>query len=229
MPAITQVSCFHCGDNCFNINIFKDQKNFCCNGCVQVYSILSSSKLGNYYLLNSHPGKKKQESKQQFSYLDNPDIAAKLISFKDDQKTIVSFYIPAIHCSSCIWLLEHLNTLNDGILENRVDFLKKQVYIQFKTTAISLRELVELLTAIGYEPLISFQDVVKKTNLKRDTLLLKIAVAGFCFGNAMLFSFPSYFGLGKAEQQFGHFFSLMGLLFCLPAVFYSGSMYFKQA
>jgi Cu+-exporting ATPase len=70
--------------------------------------------------------------------------------------------------------------------------------------------------------------VVKKTNLKRDTLLLKIAVAGFCFGNAMLFSFPFSFGLGKAEQQFGHFSSLMGLLFCLAAVFYSRSMYFKQ-
>jgi Cu+-exporting ATPase len=87
---------------------------------------------------------------------------------------------------------------------------------------------VELLTAIVYEPLISFKDVVKKTNLKRDTLLLNIAVASFFFGNAMLFSFPFNFGLGKAEQQFSHFSSLMDLLFCLPAVFYSGSMYFKQ-
>jgi hypothetical protein len=38
---------------------------------------------------------------------------------------------------------------------------------------------VELQTAIVYEPLISFKDVVKKTNLKRDTLLLNIAVASF--------------------------------------------------
>jgi Cu+-exporting ATPase len=126
MPAITQVSCFHWGDDCNDINIFKDQKNFCCKGCVRVYSILSGSKLGNYYLLNSHPVKNKQESKQQFFYLDNPDIVTKLISFKDYQKTNVSFYISAIHRTSCIWLLEHLNTLNNGVLENRVDFLKNK-------------------------------------------------------------------------------------------------------
>jgi Cu+-exporting ATPase len=103
MPAITQVSYFHCGDDFNDVNNFEDQKNFCFKSCVRVYSILSGSKLGNYYLLNSHFGKNKKESKQQFFYLDNPDIATKLISFKDHQKTNVSFYISAIHRSSCIW------------------------------------------------------------------------------------------------------------------------------
>ncbi len=229
MSVILKIHCHHCGDLCFSDRITLDQKSFCCDGCKSVYSILKEGKLQTYYQLNAHPGKNKKQSSEQFAYLENHEIAAKLISYSDEKNTMVSFYIPAIHCSSCIWLLERLNTLHTGIIENRVDFLKKQVSIQYKTGGISLKELVDLLTSIGYEPLISFQDVVNKNNQKRDPLLLKIAVAGFCFGNAMLLSFPSYFGLGEAEQQFGHFFSLLSLLFCLPAVFYAGSDYFKQA
>jgi Cu+-exporting ATPase len=229
MDTIAQVSCYHCGDDCASIRITKDEKSFCCNGCLQVYGILSSSELGNYYQLNSHPGKNQKKEQSKFAFLSEPEIIAKLISYQDDKKTIVSFYVPSIHCSSCIWLLERLNTLHHGILENRVDFLKKQVTIQFKSKQITLKELVELMESIGYSPLISFQDVLKKNQQKRDPLLPKIAVAGFCFGNAMMLSFPSYFGLGETEKTMGNFFSLLSLIFTFPAVFYSGNDYFKQA
>ena len=77
--------------------------------------------------------------------------------------------------------------------------------------------------------MISLQDVVNNDVAKKDNLIPKIAVAGFCFDNAMLLSFPAYFGLSASDAQFGKVFSLLSLLFCLPAVFYSGSDYFKRA
>ncbi|MDA9555442.1 heavy metal translocating P-type ATPase metal-binding domain-containing protein [Pelobium sp.] len=229
MATLTQTHCYHCGDICIDQELQKDEKTFCCNGCLQVYSILTESKLGHYYKLNPHPGDTQKLADTKFSYLDEPEIAAQLISYQDQEKTIVSFYIPAIHCSSCIWLLEHLNTLNDGIIANRVDFLKKQVTIQFHHQQVSLGQVATLLQSIGYEPLISLQDVVKQNHQQKDNLLPKIAVAGFCFGNVMLLSFPAYFGLSEADKHFGNFFSLMSILFCIPAVLYSGSDYFKQA
>lgn len=221
--------CYHCGDDCTSAIITKDEKNFCCNGCLNVYGILASSKLGNYYNLNAHPGESQKKAKHQFDFLEEPDIVTNLVNYQDHTKTIVTFYIPSIHCSSCIWLLEHLNTLTDGIIENRVDFFKKQVYIQFNHQKISLKALAELLSDIGYEPLINFKDASAHETNKKDNLLPKIALAGFCFGNAMLLSFPAYFGLGASEKEFGRFFSLLSLLFCIPAVFYSGADYFVQA
>ncbi|MBU1372480.1 MAG: heavy metal translocating P-type ATPase metal-binding domain-containing protein [Bacteroidetes bacterium] len=229
MDILIKSICYHCGDSCISDRISKDEKSFCCHGCLNVYEILSSSKLGNYYLLNHHPGESQKGEKNKFAFLNEEEIASKIIHYQDANKTIVSFYIPAIHCSSCIWLLEHLNTLRDGILENRVDFLKKQVHIQFNQQKISLKEIAELLSEIGYEPLVNFQDVVNKDIQKKDDLIPKIALAGFCFGNAMLLSFPAYFGLSLQERDFGRFFSLLSLLFCIPSVFYSGSDYFKQA
>ena len=76
-------------------------------------------------------------------------------------------------------MLEHLNTLNPAVLENRVGFLKKQVYIQFNHHQTSLKQIVALLNQIGYGPVISLQDVVQKDLAQKDTLTTKIAVAGF--------------------------------------------------
>ena len=229
MQMLTTTSCFHCGNDCYTQEFKKEEKVFCCAGCKSVYIILSASNLGNYYQLNLHPGETKFNINQKFAYLDEPDIITQIVDYADSNKTIVSFYVPTIHCSSCIWLLERLYTLNSGIIENRVDFLKKQVYIQFRQHEISLKVLVELMTSIGYEPLISLQDVVKKNQSIKDQLLPKIAVAGFCFGNVMLLSFPAYFGLSEAEAYFGNFFSYLSILFCLPAVIYSGRDYFTNA
>ncbi|HEX7366445.1 MAG TPA: heavy metal translocating P-type ATPase metal-binding domain-containing protein [Pelobium sp.] len=229
MAVLSKEICFHCGDDCSSKLLIKDDRNFCCNGCLNVYSILSVGNLQNYYKLNQHPGATQNKNPQEFDYLNIPEIAAKLVNYQDAEKTVVTLYLPGIHCSSCIWLLEHLNTLNSGIIESRVDFLKKQVYLQFHHQHISLQKVAQLLTSIGYEPLISLQDVVNDGFSKKDQLIPKIAVAGFCFGNVMILSFPAYFGISDSEKHFGEFFSIINLLFCIPVVFYSGLDYFKRA
>ncbi len=223
-------ACYHCGDKLpSSIYEFED-KQFCCLGCQSVYQILNDSGMHHYYQYNRYPGKSQSRKKADFFYLEEESIAEKLIDFKNDEITIVTFYIPAIHCSSCIWLLEHLYKLNPAIVQSRTDFMKKQVNITFKHTSIRLKELVDLLVDIGYEPKITLQDVVKEgKKLHQKSLISKIAVAGFCFGNSMMLSFPEYFGIGAFEQKYAAFFGWMNLAFGLPVLFYSSTDYFKSA
>ena len=223
--------CFHCGEALPASPLLKDDKKFCCVGCVGVYSILQTHNLGDYYLYNDVPGQTHKPKELNFDYLSEPEIAAGLVDYQDEQITIITFYIPAIHCSSCIWLLESLHKINPAITQSRVDFLKKQVYITFKNKALSLKALAELLVNIGYEPVISLQDVVKEQQSKATdrSLITKIAVAGFCFGNTMLLYFPEYFGLSSFEQDFKIFFGWLNLAFALPVVLYSGRDYFISA
>ena len=156
---------------------------------------------------------------------------AELVDYMDEKTTVVTLYIPAIHCSSCIWLLENLHKINPHIQQSRIDFLKKTVKITFKNKEVSLKNVVETLVSIGYEPLISLQDVVKKQQSDKSgrDLVAKIAVAGFCFGNVMLLSFPDYFGISKLESDFRAFFGWLNIGFSLPVVFYSGRDYFSSA
>lgn len=223
--------CFHCGEALPATPLLKDNKKFCCVGCVGVYSILHEHNLTDYYVYNDVPGQTQKIKGLNLDYLNEPEIAAGLVDYQDDQITIITLYIPAIHCSSCIWLLETLHKINPAITQSRVDFLKKQVYITFKNQELSLKALAEILVNIGYEPLISLQDVVKEqqTHTADRSLITKIAVAGFCFGNTMLLYFPEYFGLSSFEQDFKTFFGWLNLAFAFPVVFYSGRDYFSSA
>src|ERR1700740_2838405 len=157
-PIMEKTSCYHCGNDCLSADFDFDEKSFCCQGCNSVYQVLSASKLCNYYKYNDHPGTNRERTDKRFDYLNDEEIVTKLVDYKDGRITIITFYIPQIHCSSCLWLLEQLNNLNPAIQYSRVDFLKKQLNVKFDHNKLSLEQLVELLYNIGYEPVISLQD-----------------------------------------------------------------------
>lgn len=223
--------CYHCGDDLPLAPHTADDKQFCCLGCKGIYQILSSHNLSSYYVLNAVPGASQKKAAQHFEYLDEPAIAANLVDYTDHKTTVITLFVPAVHCSSCIWLLEHLHKINPDISQSRIDFPKKQVSITFKNQLISLRKVVELLTAVGYEPLISLQDVVKKqqSDHSERNLVSKIAVAGFCVGNVMMLSFPEYFGFSNFEEHYREFFNWINLALSIPVLLYSSRDYFISA
>ncbi len=221
--------CYHCGENCEEILEYAN-KYFCCNGCKTVYEILESNELSYYYELEERPGVSQNRKKASFAFLDNEEIAAKLLDFDEAGKQIVTFYIPSIHCSSCIWVLENMNRLNRGIQSSTVDFPKKKVRISFSKDAVTLKEIAILLTAIGYEPSVSLEDYEKPVKDIDRSLIYKLGVAGFAFGNIMFLSFPEYFEVKEFWlDQFKYLFRWLMFAFSLPVVFYSGSTYFVSA
>jgi Cu+-exporting ATPase len=229
----TTQKCFHCGDSITGSSIVFEEKSFCCDGCKTVYSILQQNNLCNYYAIEQTPGnsQKAQIQESKYAFLDLPEIQEQVLDFNDGDTARVTFYIPSIHCSSCIWLLEKLYRLNEGVTSSRVDFVRKQINVVFKPNEISLKQLVVLLTSIGYEPLISLNDVVKKNDKSnQNALVKKIAVAGFCFGNIMLLSFPEYFGFDVySRQNFPLLFSILNIVLSIPVLVYSGWGYIASA
>jgi P-type Cu+ transporter len=223
--------CYHCGDECKDDSIKIDEKLFCCNGCKTVYEILDQNKLCNYYILDETPGiSPNLNFGGRFDYLDDQSTIQKILDFQDESISKVTFHIPQMHCSSCIWLLENLYKLSNWVKASLVDFLKKELSVTFDHHKISLKELVNLLTSIGYEPQILLESVEEKTASKASQILhLRIGVAGFCFLNIMLFSFPEYLGIDISDSFLKNFFITLNLILSLPVVFFSGWEYFDSA
>ncbi len=225
--------CYHCGTPCITNTITIDDNVFCCDGCLLVYEILNKNGLCDYYKLQSHPGLSqiKPVRKDKYAYLDNDEIAKQLYKFTNGDYTIITFYIPGVHCSSCMWLLEHLNKVNNGIIESRLNFTTKEITIHFSKNKISLRKITELLATIGYEPYISLDEAnKKKTKNFNKSKIYKLGVAGFCFGNIMMMSFPEYLSHNSGiEQQYAHLFRYMNLALAMPVFFYSASEFFVTA
>ncbi|HMN50113.1 MAG TPA: heavy metal translocating P-type ATPase metal-binding domain-containing protein [Ignavibacteriaceae bacterium] len=223
--------CYHCGDVCKDSSINIDEKYFCCSGCKTVYEILNQNQLCTYYNLDNFPGiSQKNYQFKKFDYLDDLQIVNKLIDFKDDKLTKVTFFIPQMHCSSCIWLLENLNKLNPYVIHSSVNFVRKELAVKYLNEKISLRDIVILITSIGYETQISLESVERKSTVKSNkSLYYKIGIAGFCFGNIMLLSFPEYLSMDLSETIFRKFFGYLNLILSLPVFLYSASDYFISA
>ncbi len=163
MPS-TVLTCYHCGESCSNTGIQAYDKHFCCEGCKMVYEILNEHGMCTYYDLNTNPGQSQKIAvrSDKFTFLEDVSIEQSLISFKNHQHTHISFYLPQMHCSSCLWLLEQLHKLSEGVVSCKVNFERKEADIIFDHRLMTLRQLAELLTGIGYEPYISYHDLGKK-------------------------------------------------------------------
>lgn len=223
--------CFHCGlEIVKSEEIVFDDKTFCCTGCKTVYEIFSLNDMTCYYDFEKSPGASPQDSNGKYDFLDNESIVSKLLEFEENATAIVSLNIPHIHCSSCIWILENLQRLQEGISTSQVNFPEKKVRITYKPEQVSLKEIVYLLSAIGYEPYISLENYETGANNVDRSLTYKLGVAFFCFGNIMLLSFPEYFEVKEYWlDQYRGFFRWLIFALSLPSFLYSASGYYVSA
>ena len=196
-----------------------------------VYQIINQNNLCDYYNLNDNPGVTQRISvrKDKFTFLDDKPILQKLISFQNDEQTQVTFYLPQIHCSSCLYLLENLYKLDAGIISSKVNFTRREVEVAFLNKKTSLRKSAELLTSIGYEPYISLNDLKEKRPPINKSMIYQLGIAGFCFGNIMLMSFPEYLGIDASEVGLRTIFRWTNFVLAFPVLLYSALPFYQSA
>jgi P-type Cu+ transporter len=227
---ISNLTCEHCGEQCVNDRIRIEEKNFCCEGCKMVYSLLNQNGLCEYYNLNEHPGTNQRITvrKNKFAFLEDETIRRKLISFSEGNQTHITFYLPQMHCSSCLYLLENLTRLDEGVISSKVHFTRKETTIVLDEGKTSIRKIAELLTAIGYEPYISLNDLKGHKPKVQRSLIYQLGIAGFAFANIMLLSFPEYLGLEEQEKSLQYGFRIINFILALPVFFYSALPFYES-
>ena len=227
----TEILCYHCGDPCRDDHVRLNDKIFCCNGCKTVYELLEDNNLCNYYNIDKTPGISKRNSViRNYDFLDDHDLKEKLIDFSDGKRTKVTFNIPQMHCSSCIWILENLYRLDEGIIHSEVNFLQKKIFISYSEEHTSLKKVVELLDNLGYEPALNLENETSPNNKTDKSLYYKVGIAGFAFGNIMLLSFPQYLSISVSDQdELKQIFAYISIVLVMPVFFYCASDYFISA
>jgi Cu+-exporting ATPase len=226
-------TCFHCSSdaNTSEKTTFDD-KLFCCEGCKSVYQILTTENLEDYYQLNQNAGiKPSTEQLEQYDFLKNPALEEKILWFKNNEIKKLNFFIPSIHCASCIWLLENLVKIYPEVIESRVNFTEKRASITLPVNS-STHKLVLFLSNLGYSPNLNF-DETKTENRKpkvNKKLILQLGVAGFSFGNIMLLSFPEYIpGKEGLTADWKQFFGYLNFALAIPVLLFSAQPYLKSA
>ncbi|PIQ08429.1 MAG: heavy metal translocating P-type ATPase, partial [Ignavibacteriales bacterium CG18_big_fil_WC_8_21_14_2_50_31_20] len=194
--------------------------------------MLEANDLCNYYAIDETPGISKRDSIiRNFDFLEDPELIQKLIEFSDGNITNITFDIPQMHCSSCVWILENLYKFDPGVIHSEVNFLNKTLSVKFREKETTIKKIVEQLDSLGYLPNLSLdtnRDDKLKNEFKR--LYYKIGIAGFSFGNVMLLSFPEYLSYTDlVTAEFQNIFNWISLGLSLPVFLYSASEYYISA
>jgi len=222
-------TCYHCGDDVIGKGYLLSEKIFCCTACKTVYQLLSENNMDAYYSLESKPGiKPSNASENKYAFLELDSIQERFIQFKDNGIERVTLFLPSIHCSSCIYLLENITKIEPNIITCQVNFTKREATISYKTDdGYSLSKLATILDKIGYAPNFGNRNETEKKLDKK--FLYKLGLAGFAFGSIMLWSFPEYLGIEDMNHKMRNFTSYLSFFVSLPVLFYSASEYFVSA
>jgi len=224
------LACYHCGQACDSVSFAIAEKNFCCYGCKVVYELLEDNNLCDYYQYETHPGATiRPVDDEAYVVLDDPAVQRRLLDFSSDSFARITWRVPAIHCVSCIWLLEKLRSLDAGILRSEVNFARKSVVVEFHPGRVSLRRIAARMASVGYPPVIDQVDNSKPEERDGKLLTVRLAIAGFSFGNIMLFSFPEYLGLDEQDTVLRTVFSWLNVALALPVLVFSARIYLDAA
>lgn len=132
--------------------------------------------------------------------------------------------VPAIHCGACIQKVEKALSALPGVEHARVNLSTKRVTLRWRSAALP-PPFIDALRRIGYDAHLHDIDADAKDQTLAE-LFRALAVAGFSASNIMLLSVSIWSG---AEPQTRDLFHWISALIALPALAYSGRIFFRSA
>lgn len=228
---VADACCRHCGESCLAAAVETTHGHFCCRGCASVFALLTEHGLGRFYVCDVVPGRSQRDAERRhpdrFAALDDPSIAARFAAPAGAAR-VATFSVPTMHCASCLWLLEQLWRLDAGIQRSEANLHTRTVTVAYDPQRVTLRAVAERLAAIGYEPVLDPEPPRRVPSARRQ-LYVRIGVAGFAFGNVMLFSIPRYVNGAPLEPAFESLFGWLNIAFAVPVLAVSARPYFTGA
>ncbi|MGE0061840.1 MAG: heavy metal translocating P-type ATPase [Xanthobacteraceae bacterium] len=141
----------------------------------------------------------------------------------DDGRRQTDLSVPDIHCGACMRRVENALARLPGVEQARVNLSTKRVAVRWRGD--NPPPLIETLQAIGYEAHLCDAAAEGKDRALTE-LVLALAVAGFAASNIMLLSVAVWSG---AEGETRDLFHGLSALIALPALVYSGRIFFRSA
>lgn len=228
----TEVFCAHCGLPVPSSLVAPDGVSFCCSGCKTVYGVIRAAGFDKFYDLKAIdtdrvdvPANPKLAS---FSQFDEPEFL-RLHTQGDGDLRRIDLYLEGVHCAACVWLVEKLPEMIDGVAGVRLDFGRSVARVEYDASKVELSRIARRLDSLGYTPH-PFRSTERRAlaKLEERKLLIRLGVAGAAAGNVMLIAVALYAGAGD-DPGVANLFRWISLLITVPAVLWSGRTFFAGA
>lgn len=208
---------------------------FCCTGCHGAYFLIRDWGLDDYYALRDRLGGQvgsPVDAADDFDALDDPVAMGKSAPMACGDNLLKSrLAVTGLHCGACAWLIERSAKRHKGWVSARVRLSDHTVDVVYAADTTRLSQIARSLSRLGYR----LSPLVENAQQERDarqnrTLLIDIAIAGFCAANAMWIAIALYAGMfsGIADQH-ANVLRWTGVTLGLAAVVIPGRTFFRGA
>lgn len=207
---------------------------FCCSGCRTVHAVIASAGLENYYRLRARDEaapRAAAHSGRRYEEFDDAVFERLYVRTLPDGCKSVELFLEGVHCNACVWLVERLPLVAPHVREARLDVRRALVRLVWDPARGSLSQASRALDSLGYPPHPARDAAARDLRRIEDRkLLVRIAVAGACAGNVMLFAFALYGGaFAGMETAFERFFRWGSAVLGLLSLAWPGSLFFRGA
>lgn len=211
----------------------NNEPAFCCNGCKTVYAAISGHGLEAFYKLSRDEGEGQPALTTDHSYAEFGDesFTELYVRREGDRRHSVDLYLEGIHCASCVWLIERLPHVLDGVLDVRLDARRHVAEVTWDPETIDLPRIARRLDDFGY-PVHPYQgadvDQIRRSENRKH--LARIGVAGALAGNVMLLAFALYGGaFSGIDERYKYLLRITSFALTLIAVFVPGRTFLRGA
>lgn len=230
-PAVIGRTCRHCG-----LAVPPERQadvrghDYCCAGCETAAGILRAGGLERYYALPEVRAAPVRTTGRSYEEFDHPAFAELYVRDADGRHQ-VELYLEGVHCASCVWLVERVPLLADGVVRAELDLPRSRVVVEWDPSQVALSAVARLLDRLGYPPH-PYHGVARETMRRREdrAALVRIGVAGALAGNVMLVALALYAGefQGMADDP-RRMFRWLSLLLTVPALLFPGRVFLAGA
>ncbi len=212
----------------------------CCHGCEAVANAIISSGMDDFYRFRTATTETAEELVpeflQQLKAYDNPQVQKHFVSkqaadTKQTDNREIALILEGIVCAACIWLNEkHLQSLN-GVLDVSINYSNHRARVCWDNNRISLSEILESISRIGY--LAHPYDPDKQQKLlekERKQQLRRIGLAGILGMQIMIFALAMYAGdWWGMSAGFRMSFRWISFLLTIPLLLFTSRVFFQAA
>ena len=227
--------CAHCGlEVPARLVREGEERQFCCNGCRSVYGLLNEMGMDGYYdLMESQgvTGKPPAISGRGFEDFDAPNFIAEHGRDTAGGGKLIKVYLEGVHCAACVWLVEELPRVVDGLRRVRLNLATAVAEVEWEPAVVPLSAVARALDQVGYTPHLRGELTLDEIRRGEDrTLLIRMGVASVAAMNIMFIQGALYAGeYHGMATSFVQFFRWISMALATPVLFYSARPFFVAA
>lgn len=190
-------ACAHCGLDVPRALIDNDAEHqFCCRACEHAWKLIHACGLERYYTFRDRsPGRLRDASDDGYSEYDSPSFVEMYHSTLPGGAREAELAIAGLHCPACVWLLESLPRMVEGVIDARVSFARGTISLRWNPDSVRLSHIARVIDDLGYPSRPSREQSASDRRTRENrAMLVRLGVSGAIAGNVMLISFALYSG-----------------------------------